>query len=114
VLQKKGGITGHEFESLVIAELYKQMKNSGVEGTFYHLRTSDGAEIDALLELQSGYIAFEIKMAEKVNKGDAKHIKNLASILDKPLLHGFVLSCDPDAHRITENITALHAAYFLG
>jgi predicted AAA+ superfamily ATPase len=114
VLQKRGGLTGAEFESLVISELYKQVRNLHIDANFYHLRTQDGAEVDLLLELESGYIAFEIKMSEKTRPTDARHIRNVASILDKPLLHGFVISNDTETFTLASQITAVNAAYFLG
>ena len=75
VLQKRGGMTGSEFESLVVAELYKQARCFA---------------------------------------GDARHLRGLADFLDEPLLHSFILSNDPETKSISEDITALHAAYFLG
>jgi predicted AAA+ superfamily ATPase len=114
VLQKKGGMTGNEFESLVIAEIYKQAKNIFAEVSFHHLRTQDGKEVDLLVENQHGYYAFEIKMAERVSKIDARHLTGLNTILDKPLLHSFIISNDPETHHISDNITAVHAAMFLG
>jgi predicted AAA+ superfamily ATPase len=114
VLQKQGGITGAEFESLVVAEIYKQMRSVMLDRPIYHLRTQDGAEIDLLIELQEGYLAFEIKMADKTRPSDARHLKNLSLMLDKPLLHGFVLSNDNETQPFAPGITALHAAYFLG
>ncbi|GHV75993.1 ATPase [Spirochaetia bacterium] len=114
VLQKHGGTTGAEFESVVVAELYKQIRTLCIDAKLYHVRTHDGAEIDVLLELPFGYFAFEIKMSEKVRTIDAKHFKMLDDMLDKPFLHGFVLSNDRDTEQFADNITALNAAYFLG
>jgi len=114
ILQKRGGITGNEFESLVIAEIYKQTKTIQKTANFFHLRTQDGKEVDLLIELSEGYIAFEIKMKEVVGKQDARHLINLGELLDKPLLKSFVLSNDTQAKYFDDNIVALHAAYFLG
>ncbi len=114
VLQKRGGITSNEFESLVVAEILKQIKTAQIEVLFFHLRTYDGKEIDLLLELPDGYIAFEIKMTQIVRKQDAKHLFHLGEILDKPLLHAFLLSNDNETKKMGKNITAIHAAYFLG
>jgi predicted AAA+ superfamily ATPase len=114
VLQKRGGLTGNEFESLVIAEIYKQAKNMFVNVSFHHLRTQDGKEIDLLVEVQDGYYAFEIKMAEHVQPFDARHLLDVEHILDKPLLHGFVLSNDNETHYFSDKVTALHVAMFLG
>jgi predicted AAA+ superfamily ATPase len=114
VLEKQGGLTGHEFESLVAAEIYKQIRCAGAPGQLFHLRTHDGFEVDLLLELPQGYIAFEIKMADRIRDSDASGLKKLSAILDKPLLHGFLLSQDDETRRLDEHITALHGAYFLG
>lgn len=114
VLQKRGGITGSEFESLVIAELYKQAKATFGAVQFHHLRTADGKEVDLLVETPDGYYAFEIKMSEHATKKDARHLKNLEEMLDKPLLKAFVLSKDASTQYFGEKIVAVHAAMFLG
>lgn len=114
VLNKRGGITGHEFESMLIAELYKQAKNIEAPVNFYHLRTHDGMEIDLLVETPDGYYAFEIKQSEHVGPTDARHLRKLDSILDRPLLHAFVLSNDPKTQTLGDRITAISAQLFLG
>ena len=53
-------------------------------------------------------------MAEKVDRVDARHLLRLAPILDKPLLHSFVLSNDREVKKISDDCTAIHAAYFMG
>jgi uncharacterized protein len=114
VLQKRGGMTESEFESLVIAEAYKQMKTAGIDGTMYHLRTYDGYEIDLLIEMQDGYAAFEIKMAGHVTDIDARHLKTLGTLLDKPLLHSFVISNDVNMRELAPGVSAVNAAWMLG
>lgn len=79
-----------------------------------HLRTQDGREVDLLVETQHGYYAFEIKMADRVSPIDARHINGIEEILDKPLLHSFILSNDTDTHHFAPNIIAVNIAMFLG
>ena len=114
VLKKRGGLTGGEFESAIVSEIYKQVNNIRARVNFYYLRTHDGKEVDLLIEMQDGYYAFEIKMAEHVSATDARHLRNLQEFLDKPLLHSFLLSNDNQTHQFGDSITAVHAAYFLG
>ncbi|MBN2264024.1 MAG: ATP-binding protein [Prolixibacteraceae bacterium] len=114
VLQKQDTINGNEFESLVVAEMYKQLKNIQAPVNLFHLRTHDGKEIDLIVELQHGYYAIEIKMADKVRTYDARHLSGLSEILDKPLLHSFLLSNDYDTQHFDNKTTAIHVAYFLG
>jgi len=113
VLQKKGDLTGFEFESAIVAEIYKQCKTADLPVSYYHLRSHSGLETDLLLELEQGYVAFEIKMTKKVKATDARHLQLLKQVLDKPLLHGFVVSLDNDIHSFGDNITALPAAMLL-
>lgn len=113
VLQKRGGINGPEFESMVVAELFKQAKCLQLPVSFYHLRTHDGAEVDLLVELPDGFYAFEIKYADHVTKTDARHLFHLSEILDKPVLHAFLLSNDFETKHFSDNVTAVHAAMFL-
>ncbi|MCL2131414.1 MAG: ATP-binding protein [Lentimicrobiaceae bacterium] len=114
VLHKKGGMTGNEYESALIAEIYKQAKNVQSLAQFSFLRTHDGKEIDLLLEFPDYYYAFEIKMANKVNKVDAKHFFYLEEIIDKPLKKAFLLSNDNENQYFSDKIIAVHAAMFLG
>lgn len=114
VIGKRGTPTGNEFEGIVVAELYKQAKQTELPVRFYHLRTSNGSEVDCLLETSDGYYAFEIKQAERVKPMDARHLKTLQTLLDKPLKHAFVVSNDIECKVFDTNITAIHAAALLG
>ena len=114
LLGRRGLPTGGEFESAVISEVYKQAKNSRLPVTFYHLRTADGREVDLLLEIEAGFIPIEIKMTERVSYGDARHLRRLNDILDKPVLHALVLSNDGRIQKLGEGITAVPIAWFLG
>lgn len=114
VLGRRGGLSGREFESAIIAELFKQAKNIRSDASFYHLRTHDGFEIDALVETEEGYYAFEIKLADHIQKTDARHLLAMEPILDKPLLHGYLLSNDPQTTELSPKVTAISVGYFLG
>jgi predicted AAA+ superfamily ATPase len=83
-----------EFESAVVSEIYKQCRNPQLTIDFYHFRTYDGREVDILLELEKGYIAIECKSSENVSTADTRHLKELNTILDKPLLLSLVVSND--------------------
>lgn len=112
LLSRTGELTGGEFESAIISEFYKQIKNNRLEVECYHLRTLDGKEVDLLLELESGYIAVEVKMSNNVSHSDARHLRKLNDILDKPLLHSLVVSNDPRVHIWDGgSITAVPAAW---
>lgn len=114
VTGKRGTPTGMEFESMVIAELFKQARQTEQPVGFYYLRTAGGSEIDCLIETANGYYAFEIKQTEHVQKADARHLRTISQLLDKPLLHGFVLSNDLQTQHLDDNIIAVNVAWMLG
>ena len=58
-------------------------------------------------------VNFGIKLPKRMNL-PKKALTGLNTILDKPLLHSFIISNDPETHHISDNITAVHAAMFLG
>lgn len=94
ILGKRGEIDGAEFESAVVGEIYKQCSNTQLTIDFHHFRTYDGREVDMLLELEKGYIAIECKLGDNVSTTDTRHLKELNTILDKPLLLSLVVSSD--------------------
>ena len=113
IIQKQGMLTGNEFESAIVAEIYKQLKNIDFQGNIFHLRTHDGREIDLLIETEDGYIPMEIKMSKNVNRTDARHLFSIDEILDKSVIHSFVLSNDKQVKHLAEGITAIPSALFL-
>jgi len=96
-----------------IPEIYKQLKTINFPAQFYHLRTSDGREVDLLIETEMGYIAIEIKKSTAIRSVDANHLKNLQEILDKPVLHKIVLSNDINIQNLGEGAIAIPAVKFL-
>ncbi len=113
IIGRSGTLTGHEFESAVVAEIYKQIKSESIRAECYHLRTLDGREIDLLIEIEEGYFAIEIKSSTSVSKSDTRHLQMLDEILDKPLLSAILVSNDPQIHQ-WEGVTAVPAAWLLG
>ena len=113
LLQRRGTLTGAEFESAVVAEIYKQLKNSFLPISVYHLRTADGREVDLLLELEDGFVPIEIKQTAHARAQDARHLRGLSDILDKPVLHSLVISNDPQLQSLDDGITALPATWLL-
>jgi len=113
ILQKNDVLNGHEFESAIVSEIYRQSKIISEELSFYHLRTSDGREIDLLIESEQGYIAIEIKNSETIRAVDGRHLKGLEEVLEKPLLYRFVISNDLNARDLGNGITAISAVQFL-
>ncbi len=113
IIKKQGMISGNEYESAIVSEMFKQIHYLQFKANLYHLRTVEGREIDFLIELEDAYIAIEIKMTNNIRTQDARHLKNLEEILDKPVLQSFVLSNDIHIKKLADKIWAIPAAMFL-
>jgi predicted AAA+ superfamily ATPase len=113
ISQKKDPLNGSEFESAIISEIYKQAKMVNADLNFYHLRTSDGREVDLLIESEKGYIAIEIKQTKHVRSVDGRHLRDIDAILDKPVIHKFILSNDYHVKDFNNKTTAISAVQFL-
>ena len=74
---------------------------------------NENNNVDLLIETPKGYFAFEIKMTSHYNHTDNRHLRHLDEILDKPILHSFVITQDIMPNQNEKDITALHAAQFL-
>lgn len=114
VLGRRGEPSGEEFESAIVAEIYKQVRNASIQADFHSLRTHDGREVDLLLEATGGFVAVEIKHAARVADADARHLRGLGELLDRPLLASVLLSMDPDARLLAGGVIAAPVAWALG
>jgi predicted AAA+ superfamily ATPase len=114
VLDRRGTLSGGEFESAVVSEILRQLKCRGIPAAPHYLRTHDGLEVDLLLELEDGFVGIEVKQGERVTRHDARHLHSAAAILDKPLLAGLVLSSDPEPQVFSDTLRAYPVAWALG
>lgn len=115
VLRKRGDLDGAEYESAVVAEIWKTIRTLRLPVQAWHLRTVDGREVDLLLEREDGYFAFECKSGNQTTAIDARHLRDLSHLLDKPILAGIVVSEDKILRRISnaEPIWAAPASLLL-
>jgi predicted AAA+ superfamily ATPase len=104
ILRKSGVLDGLEWESAVIAEVFKQVKTADLPVRLYHLRTLDGREVDLLIESEQGFIAIECKMTANPSNNDFRAMRNLTALLDKPLLAGLVVCNDNAVRRFDAHI----------
>ena len=71
-------------ESFVIAELAKQLTWSSITARLYHLRNSDGLEVDAIIEASDGrVVAVEVKASTVPRKDDAAPMAEVRDRLDR-------------------------------
>ncbi len=85
-------LTGPLLESFVTMELFKQRGWSQLQPTIRHWRDRNGAEVDLIIEDDSGAIAgVEVKASSTVSTGDVKHLQGLRYGLGDNFIAGIVL-----------------------
>jgi predicted AAA+ superfamily ATPase len=108
VVLTKPDLFGHLVENFVATELLKQLSNGDVKAELYHFRTSDGKEVDFILERPDGSVlAIEVKRAETVNIDDFKGIKVFRELAGKDFIGGVVLYSGKDVAPFGNDLWAI-------
>lgn len=95
---KRPELFGHVLENFVATELTKLLSFSDTKARLYHFRTSDGKEVDFILEKPDGSLfAIEVKKTESVDIRDFKGIKAFAELNEGDFIGGVVLY---DGHEV--------------
>jgi uncharacterized protein len=106
--KNKPDLFGHLLENFVATELVKQLSNGGTKAELYHFRTSDGKEVDFILEKPDGSVfAIEVKRSESVNITDFKGISEFAALTKDDFIGGIVLYSGKDAVPFGKNLWAV-------
>ena len=106
--KNKPDVFGHLVENFVATEMVKQLSNGQTKAELYHFRTSDGKEVDFVLEKPDGSVfAIEVKNAESVNKNDFKGIMAFAELTGTDFIGGVVLYAGKDVVPFGKNVWAV-------
>jgi predicted AAA+ superfamily ATPase len=91
IAKTKPELFGHLLENFIATELVKQLSNSGIKAELYHFRTSDGKEVDFILEKPDGSVfAIEVKRSESVSINDFKGILTFQELTGTDFIGGIV------------------------
>ena len=106
--KNKPDLFGHVLENYVATELTKLLTFSDTKAKLLHFRTSDGKEVDFVLEKQDGSVfAIEIKKSESVNIRDFKGIQTMAELTEKEFIGGVILYSGKEVVPFGKNLWAV-------
>jgi predicted AAA+ superfamily ATPase len=74
---------GALFESFIVNQIKTVLESLPIAASLYHWRTSNGAEIDLLIEYNNTFYPIEIKSKTWLNKHDARGIKSFKETYPK-------------------------------
>ncbi len=96
---------GRLFEHVVILEIIRRIRQSGLDWKVYYWRTAAGAEVDCIIDTGSSLIPVEIKSGSSVSAGS---LKGLVNFMDEyGVERGYVVFRGRLPEKITERITAI-------
>lgn len=99
---------GHLLETFVVGELRKQVSWLDSPATIGHWRTSDGDEIDLVVEFDDGsVIAFEVKAGERVAKKDFRGLSRLRDVLGSRFQAGIAFSTGSRSYTYDDRLHVL-------
>lgn len=96
---------GNLLETFVVGELRKQVSWLDEQVTYGHWRTSDGDEVDFVIEFDDGRVlGFEVKANERVSGNDFKGLRKLRDALGDRMIAGVALSAGPRSYTFDEGL----------
>ncbi len=97
---------GPLFEQWVGLQLRRRLSYGGVDGLSYY-RTTDGAEIDFIVEHRGELSPIEVKWTENPSPKDARHLKAFIAEHKNRCSRGYIVSRCPYTLALDEKITAV-------
>lgn len=99
---------GHLVENFVAIEILKQLGKPLDQAALYHFRTSDGREVDFVMEYPGQKIAgIEVKTADSVTLQDCAGLLELQALVGEDFLAGVILYRGKHILKVKDRIWAL-------
>jgi predicted AAA+ superfamily ATPase len=97
---------GSLFEHFIATQLWRKLSYGSVAGLSYY-RTTDGAEVDFIVEREGELIPIEVKWSENPSLKDARHLKTFIAEHSQRCTRGYIVSRCPYVLALDEKITAI-------
>jgi len=99
---------GAVLENFVLMEIVKQASFSDVRPPLFHYRTSEGVEVDVVIESDGGRVyGVEVKAAATLTSRDSRGLKAFAASLGDDFGGGAILHAGVESVQLAERIWAL-------
>lgn len=82
-------------ENFVLSELLKTNHATGNKVDISYYRTTEGREVDFILEYKQKFVAIEVKYSENISAKDLTDIKEFKSLVGKDFCLGVILCNAP-------------------
>ncbi|MCC6745404.1 MAG: ATP-binding protein [Acidobacteria bacterium] len=107
-IELDGALAGSLFESFVVGEIFKLASWSAAKPAISYFRTSDGREVDVVVETRSGDVAgIEVKAGQTVTSSDFRGLRTLADLTGPRFAGGVVVYTGAETVAFGERLFAV-------
>jgi hypothetical protein len=108
LVKNRPDLFGHVLENYVAMELTKLLSFTDTKAKLYHFRTSDGKEVDFVMEKPNGNLwAIEVKSSDSVSAKDFNGIKLMQEMTGSDFMGGVVLYSGKEPVPFGKNLWAV-------
>ena len=102
-------LLGSIFETWVFNEIKRQMIGLTSQPNMYHWRTTSGAEVDIILEIDGKYYPIETKFSSNLSRSDASGIRAFHETYQGKIniMTSLVIYAGRECYRLRENVIAI-------
>ena len=104
----QGPMAGALFETACVAQLYKRLSVWGDERSLYYFRSTDGLEVDMLVERGGEVIPIEVKLSSTMDSSKVSALLKWREIVKQSNSSSFVISTATNVGDIAKGIKNIH------
>ncbi len=99
-----GPMAGALFETACVSQMYKRLSVFGEENSMYYYRSTDGLEVDIIIENDNVSFPFEIKLSSTINQEHIRNLRKWKGINNQKQKISFIISTAKDVKNVTSDI----------
>ncbi len=104
----KGPMAGELFETACVAQLYKKLSVWGDEKHLYFFKSSDGIDVDILMEAGNNIFPLEMKLSSTIMSSKVQNIARWFKLTEKVRSPSFVVSTSTNIGTVAERVKNIH------
>ncbi|MFC1762669.1 ATP-binding protein [Planctomycetota bacterium] len=103
-----GPMAGALFETACVIQCLKRFTAMGDACSLYYWRSTDGHEVDLLIETGTGVYPIEFKLSSTISAGHAQSLRKWLTLSGSTIDHGLVVSCSTQSRAVTREVSNCH------
>lgn len=104
----QGPMAGALFETACVSEVYKRLAVWGDINSLYYFRSTDGLEVDMLIERPAYCYPIEVKLSSTIDYERIRELKKWLKISGKRRQFGFVISTSKEVEIVASGVKNIH------